>query len=389
MVTGFFTPHGSAVASASIISARTLARMSDAATLRLVGRVFAPELERLRRALPASEQVAAVVTSTVAAPVTVSVDDTDPHVCPGEAHSINEAPPSPLPLSPRELAPVSPSRFLFGADYDEVNRTLTAVLALKWALAGDYDAFVRGQAGGAALTRKSFELLHELLRQTLRCCSFSCKGARDGGGQEDVDDNDDDVFILVLAIVVNDLGKDPCLADDVAAAEANFRIVEAGSGSSSGTRLPTQRTPLQAPHPLASHQRCCAGINDLDSDDVIGDPGRSCSGGVGVTANHDAVVYRAAAAGLITCLRMLERSNPSAAAAIELGLRVGARFNVAQLLQGECVPGSLLTLSLFQGHERAFGIRFLEQLFDVAGATGHCIPGARSKDHLLHSEHYR
>lgn len=57
----------------------------------------------------------------------------------------------------------TPSRVIFDEDFDEVNRTLTSMLAVKWLLAGDYEAFTSGQADNGKLTRPSFQSLREFL----------------------------------------------------------------------------------------------------------------------------------------------------------------------------------------------------------------------------------
>ena len=51
----------------------------------------------------------------------------------------------------------SPSQILFGQDFDEVNRTLVSVLALRWLANGQYEMFVKNQPQPVRLTRGSFD----------------------------------------------------------------------------------------------------------------------------------------------------------------------------------------------------------------------------------------
>jgi len=85
----------------------------------------------------------------------------------------------------------SPSRILYGADYDEVNRTLVSALALRWLHNSQYDAFVAGQAESVRLTRESFAWMKE----------------REAEAPDDLD-------ALITALIINDLGKDATLASD-------------------------------------------------------------------------------------------------------------------------------------------------------------------------------
>jgi hypothetical protein len=50
---------------------------------------------------------------------------------------------------------------------------------------------------------------------------------------------------------------------------------------------------------------------------------------------------------------------------------LGAEFNFGQLAQAENVPACLSGLSDMKGQPRAFEVRFMEQLLDIAGAAGH------------------
>lgn len=88
----------------------------------------------------------------------------------------------------------SPSYILYREEFDEVNRTLVGLLALRWIHQEDYDAFVRCQPPEVRLTRASFDWI----------CSF----------YKHVILNSNDLYVLITSIVINDLGKDPQLASD-------------------------------------------------------------------------------------------------------------------------------------------------------------------------------
>lgn len=128
----------------------TFFTIPDAELLFLLRDAFAPELERLKNAYSVSD--------------------------------LNIARPS----TP------SPSRILYGVDYDEVNRTLVSVLALRWLHNSQYDQFVAGQPESVRLTRESFAWMR----------------------QQVVEVPDDDLEALLTAVIINDLGKDASLAAD-------------------------------------------------------------------------------------------------------------------------------------------------------------------------------
>jgi len=184
----------------------------------------------------------------------------------------------------------SPSRLLYGHDYDEVNRTLTSFLCLKWIISGDYNKLISGQPPKVRLSQATFLHLKSLVLQWLH----------------DVDD----CFAFVTAIIVNDLGKDPCLPGEVE------RVTS-----------------------------------------------RSMKG-----QNHDLVLYEAVQADMVPCMRSLPKVQRDA---LIIGLKVGTRLNLAQLAQAENVPGSLDIMLELREHKHAFELKFLEQFLDVAGAAGH------------------
>jgi hypothetical protein len=184
----------------------------------------------------------------------------------------------------------TPSQLLYGENHDEVNRTLVGVLALRWIINNDYDTFVGGQPASVRLHRESFDWLRKLFQDGIK--------------------SPDDLFALVTAMIINDLGKDSSLEDD-----------------------------------------------------YFAKTGESVQG-----MNHDMVLFEAAKAGMVPSL---ERLDPPYREDVMLGLELGSELNAGQLAQAENVIGSLEGLLLMRGHERAFELKFMEQLLDVAGAAGH------------------
>ncbi|KAF7125676.1 hypothetical protein CNMCM5793_001915 [Aspergillus hiratsukae] len=95
----------------------------------------------------------------------------------------------------------SPSALIYGAEFAEVNRTLISTLALKWILADDYESFTRGQSEGK-LVPETFKRMRGLITRNLH--------------------EPDDIYALLVAIVIDDIGKDSTLATaDEAEAEVN------------------------------------------------------------------------------------------------------------------------------------------------------------------------
>ncbi|KAI1412535.1 hypothetical protein F5Y13DRAFT_43965 [Hypoxylon sp. FL1857] len=88
----------------------------------------------------------------------------------------------------------SPSVILYGEDYDEVNRTLVGLLALKWVYNRQYDVLVANQAEALRLSRKSFEWMYQFYAKSIA--------------------NPNELYALITSIVVNDIGKDEKLALD-------------------------------------------------------------------------------------------------------------------------------------------------------------------------------
>jgi hypothetical protein len=183
----------------------------------------------------------------------------------------------------------SPSQILLGSDYDEVNRTLVSVLALRWIHNGQYESFVGNQPAAMKLSLRSFTWIQDLYRELMQ-----------HGG----------LFALIISIVINDLGKDPFLAHDY------FRLT-----------------------------------------------GQDISG-----LSHDLILLKAVQVGLVGCLDRLSHDDK---ADVLRGLELGASLNFGQLAQAENSPASLSKLMDMKYYRRAFDLHFMEQILDVAGASGH------------------
>ncbi|MCJ1485266.1 hypothetical protein MMC06_005440 [Schaereria dolodes] len=228
--------------------------LTDTEALRLYGRAFAPELERLKNA-----------SSTVESSVCETLG-----MC-GDNNS-------------------SPSQLLFGCDYAEVNRTLVGMLALKWLMLDDYETFTQYQSPIVKLRHKTFERLRAFFVEAL--------------------EDPEDIYLLLIATVLNDIGKDTHLSFEV----------EAVAGRS------------------------------IQHD------------------NHDRIVYAAAELGM---LPLLEEFSGIRKSNLILGLRFGSELNAAQLAQAENVPGSLKGALVMRDHKPAFALKYLELILDVAGSDGH------------------
>ncbi|KAJ6008090.1 hypothetical protein N7540_012066 [Penicillium herquei] len=92
---------------------------------------------------------------------------------------------------------LSPSRLLFAEDFDEVNRTITNVRAVKWLLANEYEAFTANQPAVVKLSPQTFQALRDLVLPSW--------------------DDPDYLLALIVALVVGDMGKDPHLGEEIAA----------------------------------------------------------------------------------------------------------------------------------------------------------------------------
>ncbi|MCJ1394729.1 hypothetical protein MMC18_007609 [Xylographa bjoerkii] len=227
--------------------------LTDLDAVKLFGTTFAPELSSLKNAAPTVES-------------------------------------SPIKTT-EEFGPF-PSQLLFQEDHAEVNRTIVGMLALKWLVAGDYDAFTGQQFPAAKLRRESFDQLRELFMAGLK--------------------TEDDVYALLVATMVNDLGKDPDMP-----------------------RKATQFLQEYPPNP-----------------------------------NHDMIVYIAAQHGMLPLIN--ESEGTASHKKLMQGLLFGSEVNIAQLAQAECAPGTLKHVKeIMAGQEHAFALKFMELILDVAGADGH------------------
>ncbi|KAL5357479.1 hypothetical protein BJX96DRAFT_172560 [Aspergillus floccosus] len=185
----------------------------------------------------------------------------------------------------------TPSRVALGEDFTEVNRTLVSMLAVKWLLADQYDVFTSGQSASNKLTRESFARLRQFLL--------------------DRNPSAEDISALLVALAIDDIGKDPTLAKEL-------------------------ESKLSAP-----------------------------------AQDHSIIVLSAAQAGLIPALNTLPASKQ---AAVLHNLEIGSRLNIAQVVQAETAPASLTILSDNRNHLDGFSIRAVVTLLDVAGAAAHRNP---------------
>ncbi|CAG8266096.1 unnamed protein product [Penicillium salamii] len=88
----------------------------------------------------------------------------------------------------------SPSYILYKKNYDEVNRTLLGVLALRWIHTGQYEVFIASQPADAKLTRASFDWIRAFYAQIIS--------------------DRTSLFTLITLIIIHDLGRDPKMASD-------------------------------------------------------------------------------------------------------------------------------------------------------------------------------
>ncbi|KAK1521565.1 hypothetical protein CABS01_16541 [Colletotrichum abscissum] len=184
----------------------------------------------------------------------------------------------------------SPSQILFGTQYEEVNRTLVSVLSLRWIYRDQYEVFTRTQPSPVVLTRPSFDWVRAVFMKRLEC--------------------PEDLYALLVYIVINDLGKDPQLATDYL-----FKTGE-----------------------------------DISS------------------LNHDIILLKAVKAGLVPSVDSLSQRHKEE---IIRGIQLGAEFNPGQLAQSENATACLFSLVRMRGREEEFRFHFMQQLLDISGAAGH------------------
>jgi hypothetical protein len=191
---------------------------------------------------------------------------------------------------PRPTCP-SISQILYKADYDEINRTLIGVLALRWLRRDEYSRYIGEHTKSPSrLNRSSFNWMRDMSRSALRTPI--------------------DTYALVVSMIINDLGKDHNLATDY----------------------------------------CQKKKIDISN------------------VNHDMILLHAVEVDMIPALNKLPEPHRSQ---IITGVKLGAEFNFGQLAQGENAPASLSGLLAMRGEDRAFELRFMEQLLDLSGAAGH------------------
>ncbi|KPI44513.1 uncharacterized protein AB675_8673 [Cyphellophora attinorum] len=190
----------------------------------------------------------------------------------------------------RPSRPSIAERLYDGENYDEINRTLLGILALRWIVNNDYDSFANGQPPDMRLKRSSFTWLHNFYWTNLN--------------------TPEDAYTLILSMIINDLGKDPNLATDYSA------------------------------------------LTGTDISNV----------------NHDMILLCAVEAGMVPALDKLSQSHRDT---LMDGIRLGSELNFGQLAQAENAPAALIGLEDMRGKDRAFQMRFMEQVLDVSGAKGH------------------
>ncbi|KAL4906975.1 hypothetical protein BDW74DRAFT_176570 [Aspergillus multicolor] len=235
------------------------------------------------------------------------------------AYSVREHDQNPL-----EHSTPSPSHILFGEEYDEVNRTLVGLLALRWIHRRDYASFtgigIGSRTGTHSHTNPSREQEESLSRGSFKWITdFYERVMQVVPADADARPDADALYTLITLIITNDLGKDPNLAKEYK--------------SITGSDI--------------SHE------------------------------NHDLILLKAHEAGLVPSLDRL----PAAYREIALsGLKLASTFNLGQRAQAENAPvclAALLDLRKEEGPDnlrgcwRAFYLRFMEQLLDIAGAGGH------------------
>ncbi|KAL2831496.1 hypothetical protein BDW59DRAFT_182141 [Aspergillus cavernicola] len=94
----------------------------------------------------------------------------------------------------------SPSFILFQEPHDEVNRTFTSILALRWIHLNHYEAFVASQPRETRLARESFNWLRAFYNSAILTTGDSSPAEA--------------LYALIVSIITNDLGKDPHLATE-------------------------------------------------------------------------------------------------------------------------------------------------------------------------------
>lgn len=109
-------------------------------------------------------------------------------------------------------------------------------------------------------------------------------------------------------------------------------------------------------------------VNDIGKDPELVNDYYEATGRLLSGSNHDLVLLEAAKANMIPSLNFLDDAHRNN---ILLGMELGSELNAGQLAQAENVPVNLEGLLVMEGNERAFNLKYIEQILDVAGAAGH------------------
>ena len=208
----------------------------------------------------------------------------------------------------------TPSRYLYGADFAEVNRTVVSMLALKWILAHDYEAFTANQHEQVRLSRDSFHHLCEFFMKRIRIREKS------ENHPENQDDKDHhiDIYSLLVAVVLDDLGKVPNLSKVLEEEhDSNFTKPE--------------------------------------------------------LKNHSDILSEAAKKGMIPLLKTVPERRRNI---IVRNMEMEGNLNISQLVQAENVPGSIRSFMEIMDMDTETGresldMRAMVALVDVAGAAAH------------------
>ena len=110
--------------------------------------------------------------------------------------------------------------------------------------------------------------------------------------------------------------------------------------------------------------------NDLGKDDLLWKETQALLPNTDQKPNHDRILYLAAQHEQVPLLLSFADSSPYPASLMK-GLHLGASLNVAQLLQAENVPASLLAVRNVGMDGHTLKLKFFEILLDIAGAQGH------------------
>ncbi|KAJ0381942.1 hypothetical protein COL922a_013537 [Colletotrichum nupharicola] len=109
-------------------------------------------------------------------------------------------------------------------------------------------------------------------------------------------------------------------------------------------------------------------INDLGKDPQLATDYLSKTGEDISSLNHDIILLKAIKAGLVPSVDSLSQRHKNE---IIRGIQLGAEFNPGQLAQAENAPACLSSLVRMRGREEEFRFHFMQQLLDISGAAGH------------------